>query len=154
MCISNPLKHLRSWNYNTSRYNMQKNLCATQLPGGLLSKEVKIFRSYVKHFWILAGVRKFRIFIGLNKIFWVAQAYFSTGKKKPASFFFLLLRLLILLSMMKLIYWWPLKWISQYILCIPIFLAVCNDTSKKSVIKCLKSLISYNWPRRNSLFFI
>ena len=48
---------------------MQKYLCATQLEGGLLSEEVKIFRSYVKHFLILAGVRKFRIFIGLNKIF-------------------------------------------------------------------------------------
>ena len=30
-------------------------------------KKAKIFRSYVKHFWVLTGVRKYRILIGLCK---------------------------------------------------------------------------------------
>ena len=62
-------------------------------------KKAKIFRGYVKHFWILAGGRKWRILIGLwNYVFWIAQPYFSNDIiKQSASFFFLLLRL----SLMK-----------------------------------------------------
>ena len=48
-------------------------------------KKEKIFWSYVKHFWIFAGVRKCRILIGLYK-----QTFLNCVR---ASFFFLPLRL-------------------------------------------------------------
>ena len=42
-------------------------------------KKAKIFWSYVKHFWILAGVRNVEFWlVSANKFFWIAQPYFST----------------------------------------------------------------------------
>ena len=40
-------------------------------------KKAKIFWSYVKYFWILVSVRKSWL-VYANKLFWIAQPYFST----------------------------------------------------------------------------
>ena len=43
-------------------------------------KKAQIFWSYVKHFWILAGVRKLESrLVYANKLFLIAQPYFSTN---------------------------------------------------------------------------
>ena len=59
-------------------------------------KKVEIFWNYVKHFWILTGVRKCRILIGLWKwAFLNCPRLIARKNEVSASFFFLLLRLLM-----------------------------------------------------------
>ena len=59
-------------------------------------KKVKIFWSYVIHFWILTGVRKCRILIGLWKwAFLNCPRLIGRKNEVSASFFFLLLRFLM-----------------------------------------------------------
>ena len=88
-------------------------LCASQFARGLLLKKLKyfvsacswfivkkakIFWSYVNHFGILVGVRKYRILIVLcKKSFFELPNHISrltSQNEVSASFFFLLLRLL------------------------------------------------------------
>ena len=64
----------------------------------LFVKQAEKFRSYVKHFWILADVRKCRILIGYANRFFELSNHISRltqWNKVSASFFFLLLRLLM-----------------------------------------------------------
>ena len=60
-----------TWNYNIVRNTITctKISCCTRDSAcwWFIVKKAKIFWSYVKHFWILAGVRKCRILIGLSK---------------------------------------------------------------------------------------
>ena len=58
-----------------------------------LVKKDKTFWNYVKHFWILAGVGKYKILIGLCKYPTIFLNEHNKTKLVP-SFFFLLLRLL------------------------------------------------------------
>ena len=48
-------------------------------------KKTKIFWSYVKHFWILAGVRNVKFWlVYANKLAWIAQPYISTNITKQS----------------------------------------------------------------------
>ena len=70
-------------------------ICATQLWRGLLLKKLKIFWSYVKHFWIHSGVRKYRILIGLCNeaiLNWSTIFLDWHNKTKLVQLLFLLLR--------------------------------------------------------------
>ena len=46
-------------------------------------KKAKIFWSYTKHYWFLAGVRNVESWLVFaNKLFWIVQPYFSADKIK------------------------------------------------------------------------
>ena len=54
-------------------------MCATQLSGGLLLKKLKYFEVMVNIFefsWVWEKVESWLVYA--NKLFWIAQSYFST----------------------------------------------------------------------------
>ena len=82
-----------TWNYNKNRNNMYENplLHARLLLLVFIVKKAKIFWSYARLFWIVAGMRKYRILIGVCKWAFLNCAtiflnWYNKTKLVPASF--------------------------------------------------------------------